>query len=238
MRLVKATNPLNLLVLGASGGCGQWLVRLARERGYYVRALVRSTTPFNPPAGTEVVRGEVLEQGVLDRALEGCDAVLSAVGIKRKAPWNPWSGLASPPDLTTQVAKRLTEAMPKHYVHRVVVISGAGVGESVRHVHPLIRWTIGHSNMAASYEDLAEMEAWLARSGLDWMAVRPTTLTAGPPTGLVQAVDHYGLLTHISRGDVAAWMLAAFECPEPFAERTPMICAVGCDCATAQPQDD
>ena len=33
------------------------------------------------------------------------------------------------------------------------------------------------------------MEAVFARSGLDWLAVCPTTLVAGPPTGSVQVVD-------------------------------------------------
>lgn len=41
-----ADKTLNLLVLGASGGCGQWLIRLAQERGHHVRALVRPATPF------------------------------------------------------------------------------------------------------------------------------------------------------------------------------------------------
>jgi uncharacterized protein YbjT (DUF2867 family) len=214
---------MNLLILGASGGCGQWLVRLARERGHQVRALVRPATPFNPPAGIEVLRGEVLEAGVLERALAGCEVVLSALGIQRKTPWNPWSALASPPDLATQVARRLGAAMPGHGVRRVVAISAGGVGESVRQLHPLIRWLIAHSNLAASYRDLEGMEAVFAGSGLDWLAVRPTTLRAGPPSGAVQVVRHFGLFSRTARGDVAAWMLAAAERPEPFTERTPMI---------------
>ena len=188
-----------------------------------MRTLVRPGTPFDPPAGTETIRGEVLEEGIVDRALEGRDAVLSALGIKRKTRWNPWSALASPPNLTTRVAMRLVEAMPRLDASRVVVISAAGVGESIRHVHPVLRWMINHSSVAASYEDLKEMEAVFARSGLDWLAVRPTTLVAGPPTGSVQAVDRYGMRSRISRGDVAAWMLDALDAPEPFTERTQMI---------------
>ena len=170
-----------------------------------------------------MVRGNVLEQGVVDSALEGQDAVLSAIGIKRKTSWNPWSALVSPPDLATRIAERLVEAMPGHDVGRVVVISAAGVGESIQHMHPLIRWLIKHSTIAASYKDLEKMEGVLARSGLDWLAVRPTTLTDGPPTGSTHVVNRYGLLGRISRGDVAAWMLDAVESPEPITERMPMI---------------
>lgn len=214
---------MNLLVLGASGGCGRWLVRLAQERGHHVRALVRPSTPYDPPTGAEVVRAAVLGDGVLDRVLEGREAVVSALGIKRRSPRNPWSALASPPDLTTRVAERLVEAMSAHDVRRIVAISAGGVGESIHQVHPLIRWTISHSNMAASYTDLAGMEAVLAGSGLDWMAVRPTTLTPGGATGSVRTVDYYGLLSRVSRADVAAWMLDAVASAGPFRDRTPII---------------
>ena len=214
---------MNLLLLGASGGCGRWLCRLASERAHHVRAVVRPSTPFDPPEGVEVIRDHVLGSGVLERALEGRDAVLSALGIKRESPLNPWSALASPPDLTTRVAERLAEAMPASGVNRVVVISAGGVGDSLPRTHPLIRWMIAHSNMAASYRDLAGMEAALVQSGLDWLAVRPTTLTGGPPSGAARVVDRYGLLSRISRGSVAAWMLTAIESPAPFRDRTPLI---------------
>jgi hypothetical protein len=81
--------------------------------------------------------------------------------------------------------------------------------------------------VAASYRDLEGMEAVFAGSGLDWLAVRPTTLRAGPPSGAVQVVRHFGLFSRTARGDVAAWMLAAAERPEPFTERTPMIATAG-----------
>ncbi len=214
---------MNLLILGASGGCGRWLCRIAPERGHHVRALVRPSTPFEPPQEVDLVRGDVLDADALDRALDGRDAVLSALGIKRASPLNPWSPLASPPDLTARVAERLAEAMPAHRVRRVVAISAAGVGDSSSRVHPLIRWMIDHSNMAASYADLAGMEAVLAGSGLDWVAVRPTTLTGGPPSGSVHVVDRYGLLTRVRRADVATWMLDAAESPDAPEDRTPMI---------------
>lgn len=214
---------MNLLVLGVSGGCGRWLCRLASERAHHVRAVVRPSTLFDAPEGAEVIRGNVLDTGVLGQALEGCDVVLSALGIKRASPLNPWSALASPPDLTTRVAEHLAEAMPQNGVRRVVAISAGGVGDSFSCAHPLFRWMIGHSNMAASYEDLAGMEATLAQSGLDWLAVRPTTLTGGPPSESIRTVERYGLLSHISRSSVAAWMLDAIESPTPFQPRTPMI---------------
>ena len=98
------------------------------------------------------------------------------------------------------------------------MISAGGVGSSAPHVHPLFRWMIDHSSMAASYADLAAMEAALAASPLDWLAVRPTTLSNGSPTGRAHPVERYGLFSNIARADVAAWMLDAVASPEPFAQ--------------------
>ncbi len=216
-----------LLILGASGACGRWLCKLGSERGHPTRALVRSATPFEAPAGVEVVRGRVLEDGTLDRALDGCDVVLSALGIKRVHPLNPWSALASPLDLTTRVAQMLVARMPEHGLKRVIAISAAGVRDSLEDAHPLIRWMIGHSNMAASYEDLAGMESTLADSDLDWAAIRPTTLTNGGPTGTSRLVDRYALLHHARRADVATWMLDAVARPTLGPKRTPMLASAG-----------
>ena len=89
---------MNLLILGASGGCGQWLVRLALERGHHVRALVRPESAFEARVDTEVVKGDVLDEGVLSDALAGRDVVLSALGLRRRTPWNPsWGRSAHHP---------------------------------------------------------------------------------------------------------------------------------------------
>lgn len=122
---------MRLLILGASGRCGQWLVRLAVERGHDVTALVRAGSPFTPPASVSVHRGQVTDSAVLDDLLPGHDAVLSALGLRR-AGLNPWSSLQSPADLTSRVATLLTSAMPRHGVSRLVAISAGGVGDSRR----------------------------------------------------------------------------------------------------------
>ena len=75
---------MKLLVLGASGRCGKWIVKLALERGHEVRSLVRDGTPFDVSEEAQVFRGSVLDGKVLSEAMNGCDAVLSGLGIKRK----------------------------------------------------------------------------------------------------------------------------------------------------------
>jgi putative NADH-flavin reductase len=214
---------MKLLVLGASGGCGKWIAKLAVERGHKVRALVRKETHFDASEEVQVIHGSVLDRNVLSDAVEGCDAVLSALGIKRKTPLNPWSNLASPENLTADVAKLLVKLMLEFKVDRFVGMSAGGVRESIIAVHPIIRWMISNSNMSASYKDLAKMESTFEKTALDWLAVRPVTLKKGAPTGSAYLTDYYGLTDSISRGEVAEWMLDKVEQPVPFSNRTPMI---------------
>src|SRR5260221_13972036 len=106
---------MHLLVLGASGGCGRWAVRLATERGHRVTAVVRIATPYEAPPGVEVVRADVSEAGVLDTALaSGAQGVVCCLGVKRVSPRNPWSAVPPPHDLARRVAADLASAMSRH----------------------------------------------------------------------------------------------------------------------------
>jgi uncharacterized protein YbjT (DUF2867 family) len=191
-----------------------------------VTAVVRIPTPYEAPPGVEVVRADITEAGVLDTALvSGAQGVLCCLGVKRTNPRNPWSAVPAPHDLGRRVAAELATAMPRHRVRRVVAISSAGVGSSAERTHPVLRWVFAHSNVRIGFADLRAMELTFEQSGVDWVAVRPTRLVDGPPTGRVARAERFGLWSRISRGNVAAWMLDAVEGVGPVADRTPMITA-------------
>jgi hypothetical protein len=63
------------------------------------------------------------------------------------------------------------------------------------------------------------MEAVLAASDRDWLAVRPVTLAGGAARRPAQPVARYTLTSTVRRAEVAAWMLDAVAEPGPFAER-------------------
>jgi uncharacterized protein YbjT (DUF2867 family) len=213
---------MNLLILGASGATGGWLTRLAVQAGYSVTALVRPSTSFDPPAGTRVIRGDVLDPATLVSAVDGQHAVASCLGIRRTSK-NPFARIVSPPDLTARVAATLVPTMSRAGVRRVVAISAAGVAESITQCSAIVRRVVSAGNVGLAYRDLADMERHFSASSLDWLAVRPVTLVNGPPTGLAGKVDRYGLFSMIRRADVAAWILGALARPTPFVEQTILI---------------
>lgn len=215
---------MRLLILGASGGCGAWLTRLAAER-HHVTALVRPGATPDAPAGVDVRRGDVTDPRTLDLLLPGHDAVLSCLGLRR-AGKSPWAPLRSPADLTARVARALVPAMAANGVRRLVAVSAAGVGDSFARCSFPVRQLVGTANVGVAYRDLAAMEAVLGESDLDWCAVRPVTLVDGEPTGRVREVDRYGLFSVARRADVAAFMLDAAE-RGALGGRAPMIASNG-----------
>ncbi len=70
---------MRILVLGATGGTGQLIVRDAAQSGHSVVALVRAKARADLP-GAELIEGEARDEATLVRALDGCDAVVSALG--------------------------------------------------------------------------------------------------------------------------------------------------------------
>ncbi|NIZ61648.1 hypothetical protein DL239_11750 [Sedimentitalea sp. CY04] len=215
----------NLVIFGASGNCGQWAAKSAIEQGYNVRVLIRPGSKGEFPDDLEIMHGEVMDAQTVDRAMQGQDAVLSCLGIKRKSASNPWSPVVSPINLAEQSARNIVAAMKRHGVKRVVSISAAGVAESWSKINPVMRLLIKSSNVSVAYRDLAKMEQVYKDSGLDSLALRPVTLVDGEPTGEARVVDRYRLSSKISRADVGSYMVQSIPRKAPFSVPAEMISA-------------
>lgn len=212
---------MKTIVFGASGGIGGHLLRIAAARGHAVTAVSRR--PIAVPSGVQLALADVLDARSFD-LVAGHDLVLSALGLRRTRPANPWSALASPPDFCSRTAAALIAAMQRHRVARVVAVSAAGVAESHARMNRLMKFFVATSNVGVGYRDLAVMEDRFARSGLDWCCPRPTRLTDGAQREQVATVDAFPMRAAISRADVAWWMVTRAEdgALEP---RTPQISA-------------
>lgn len=214
---------MKILVLGASGQCGQWVVRLARGRGHAVTAFVRPATRHFPPSDVRVERGEVLQADDVRRVVPGHDAVISCVGSQRVTPANPFSPLKSPPGFCESSARVITSALHASGVTRLGAISAAGVADSAGALPVMMRWLLRHSTIGPMYADLGAMEAVFAASGIDWFAVRPVTLINAGPSSRARRVDRFSSVSVISRADVATCLLEMIERPTREHERTPLI---------------
>lgn len=214
---------MKIVVLGASGGCGEQLVNQAKERGHTVRAVVRSSS-WQAPSGVEVRRGDLANESFLRESFSGQEAVLSALGLRMGgiAPWHK----PEVPDFLSRATPAIVGAMKGNGIGRIVAISAGGVGDSFQKVPGAFRAFIQFTALRHAYRELEVMERTLLGSGLDVCIPRPTGLTDGPATGQVRVCESFSGRATISRADVAAWMLDELDKPA-FAHCSPMISVTG-----------
>lgn len=113
---------MRLLVTGATGFLGSYVVRDAHRAGHDVRALVRagSQVPGTWPADVDIVRGDVGDIHSLRRAVHGQDAVLHLAAMVG-------GGDAEQFAVTVAGTERLVEAMEGSSVSRLVLASSFSV---------------------------------------------------------------------------------------------------------------
>src|SRR5215210_7473798 len=115
---------MKLLIIGATGGLGRDLVRRAPERGHEATALTRDASrALGRDEGLRVVRGDALDPESVHSAVQGQDAVVSALGTP-----NP----RKPSTLLTEGTKNVVKAMEQHDVRRLVCVTILGTGDSGR----------------------------------------------------------------------------------------------------------
>ncbi len=192
---------MNLLIVGATGGTGQQLVTQALRRRHRVTALVRRHRPAEQRPGLTTVLGDVLDPRSLDGAVQGQDAVLSALGHKR------WLG---PTRILSDGTRNLIAAMANHGVRRFVCETSLGISDAWWQMGLYYTLFVRPVILPFYFWDKTLQEVVIRASDLDWTIVRPGALTNGPKRGHYRhgpRVGHWLRTVRISRADVAAFML-------------------------------
>ncbi len=195
---------MKLTVFGATGGIGRQLIEQGLQLGHEMTAVVRST--FEVPGAT-VVRATLDDAAALEAAVAGRDAVLTALGHRK----------GGPTTVQADGARAAVAAMQATGVRRILAVDAAG-RVSDRNDGWLMRTVakpIVQRILRDNFNDLAEAEAVLRASNLDWTLISPPRLTdAGHrPYRTVLDVSVPGGQT-LSRADVAHAMLRSVANPE------------------------
>jgi putative NADH-flavin reductase len=190
---------MRVAVLGATGRIGGHLVTAVLDAGYEVTALVRDPSALT--GKMTVVTGTVTEPAAVASALDGADAVLSALGPRG----------AKVPGLLGTAARNLVEEMRRTGPRRVICVSAAGAfiqgdpdsGAIVKTILPRV--------LAKQFADVREMESAITASEADWTLVRATRLVNAPPTGRYRVRPDFPPTGgwKVARADVAEFMVAA-----------------------------
>jgi putative NADH-flavin reductase len=163
---------MKILLLGATGRTGRHLLQKLLKREHIVHALVRNKSKMKiVHENLFVTEGSPSDKDLLNNAMTGCEAILSALNISRNNDW-PWSRLRTPKDFLSSVMKNIIELAPRHSIQRIIFTSAWGVAETGKDIPGWFRWFIEHSNIRYPYEDHARQEELLKQTSLRWTAVR------------------------------------------------------------------
>jgi len=210
---------MKVVVFGASGGTGQQIVRRALDDGHQVTAFVRNASKLGlTHENLSVATGDTLDAATVDLAVQGVDAVLSAIGPKGK-----------PGTIVAESTQNIVNAMNKHGVKRLVVVSVGGILQPKDQPGGFNKFLSGLIKLLQReiFEDREKQLHILKNSDLEWVAARVPRLLDGPATGHIHA-GYWGSGNGMSltRADLADFMLAQLK-ENTWLGQAPVVTNVG-----------
>jgi len=197
---------MKITIFGVTGETGRQLVEQALAAGYEVVAYIRNPSKLNiNHEHLKVIQGELADEPLIESAVSGADAVISALG--------PRGGSKNKP--ITQGMQNIIAAMKKQGVRRLIITSTLSAKDpndlpefKTKALVNLVKFT-----MHDAYEDIVSAAETVRNSDLDWTIVRLTMLNNDPKSGKAKAgyVGNGKVGTWISRADVADFMLKQVE---------------------------
>jgi nucleoside-diphosphate-sugar epimerase len=160
-----------VLVAGATGRTGSWVVRRLLHYGVPVRVMSRSAQKARELFGdqVEVVIGKVQEREEVARAVTGCDAVISALGS------SAFSGESSPAEVDRDGTIQLVDEAAKAGVRHFAMVSSIAV---TKWFHPLNLFGGVLSMKLAAENHLRQV---FGQQGRSYTIIRPGGLKDGEP---------------------------------------------------------
>jgi putative NADH-flavin reductase len=195
---------MKLTVFGATGGVGREVVTQALGAGHRVTAYVRNPAKLDlTHPELAVTAGELTDSDAIQRAVNGADAVISALGpsLDRKATEMP----------LIEGTRNIVEAIQAAEVQRYIGMATPSLrdprdeGGLLSRVVPFM----GRTFLKRAYRELLEMSQLVIDSPLNWTIARFTRPTDGARTGTVRAgfLGRDKIGASITRADIAGFLV-------------------------------
>lgn len=189
-----------VIVFGAAGRTGKYIVQYALEAGHDVTAFVhKSQYPLNHP-NLKLVTGDVYEEKVVREAIRGNEVVISAIGTKQI------EGEAV--NLMSDAMKLFVKIMMEYGIKRVLAVGGLAVLQFNETMQ-----MIDKSDYSSTYRNIGKghnkVYKVLLDTTLDWTFVGCPDIIDGAKTGNYRVKKDYlpeGLYK-INTGDLADFLV-------------------------------
>jgi putative NADH-flavin reductase len=190
---------MKVAIFGSTGSIGRHLVEQALEKEHTVTAFARDPAKLDiEHPNLTAVQGDALDPVSVEKAVDGQDAVICALGAGAKGA------------IRTDGTRNIVQAMEKAGVSRFVCLSTLGVGDSRDSLNFFWKHIMFGLLLRGAYADHISQEDSVKASRLDWTLVRPGAFTDGDRTGEYRhgfPSTDTTIKAKISRADVADFML-------------------------------
>jgi putative NADH-flavin reductase len=187
---------MRIAIFGASGRTGILAVYQALDKGHSVTAYARDASKVTiTHKNIRIVQGELSDYAKIKEAVEGQDAAICTLGVDgRKAS-----------TLLSDGTKNIMRAMEECNVKRFICMSSAGIqGNDAGFLFGKILIPLLLNEV---FKDKKRQMNVIRESNLDWVIIRPTSLTDSPKTGRYRITAGPPLSRSVPRADVADFML-------------------------------
>lgn len=209
---------MKVAIFGATGGIGKHVVEHSLNQGYEVVAYVRTPSKLDMYKDKiKIVVGELNEYEKIKSAIEGCDAVISAVGVSMK-----FSYKGMPSD---EAHKNIVKAMEELNVKRLISWSTPTTrsSEDSKSFVTVVPFVMASIFLPKSKKEIISIANTITNSSLDWTIVRFMAPKDTPFTGKVKvSFGKEKINFSISRSDIACFMVREVT-DKTYIKRMPII---------------
>ncbi|HRP56544.1 NAD(P)H-binding protein [Agriterribacter sp.] len=170
---------IKIAIIGGTGKSGKYLVKHLINQGFQFKILLRNPYNFqiNSPL-VEVIEGNVTNYSSVGTLLEGCQAVISTLGLGEPP---------SEPTIFSQSTANVIEAMNEHNIHRYIVTTGLNVdtpfdNKSSKTAFATDWMRKNHPTSTANKQSEFDI---LSNSNVDWTLVRLPLIEQTDETGQI-----------------------------------------------------
>jgi putative NADH-flavin reductase len=213
---------MKIAIFGSTGFVGKVLINKALTAGYGVKTLVRYPEKLDDIKDRiEIIKGSVFDPLKVEAAIDGTEAVLSAIG--------PPPGKPCDPKLYEQAMQDIVNIMHKNGIKRYIHIGGAahegGENENWSFNRRFLRFFLSLFSKQILVAKHLEWEV-LKKSNLDWTLVRPPRIANEPASGNISADEKMLNSLKISVEDLTDFILEQITLKE-WIRKAPLVSSIG-----------
>ena len=209
---------MKIAILGSTGFVGGILINKALNMGYKIKTLARSPEKLEALRNMVVIiQGGIFEPSMVEKAIEGSEAVLSTIG--------PPPGKPCDPGLYQKAMQDLVGIMEKNGIKRYIHIGGAvhpgGTDEIWSVKRKLLKIFL---NLVSKNILMAKQLEWevLKASNINWTLIRPPRISKEKGTGNISADERRLHTLSISVDDLTDFMLQQLS-SEEWIRKAPLV---------------